>query len=175
MNVRVPVVAKPPAAVQPLLKGEVVQPSSTQAQSDLDEVLTARRTRIKPSNVDDYAWSLAEEMRRNGGLFDLSVQIARLEAEYRNLEALVESNDILPSTAFAHRMKLTTQIAELKSKAVDVASKTRTIITLDGLQTVMTALLNSLQTHISDPHLLERIGRDVTDAVRAALTSVRAK
>lgn len=171
MNVRTPAL-KAVVPTRPAVLQGTTAPAPP-ARSDLDEVLTARRTREQPSNLDDYAWSLAEEMRRNGGLFDLSVQIARLEAEYQKLKELEENNDILPSTAFAHRLKLTTQIAELKAKAVDVASKTRTIITLDGLQTVMNALLNSLQTHIDDPYLLERIGRDVTDAVRVALTSVR--
>jgi hypothetical protein len=144
-------------------------------RSELDEIIQARRTRAKPSNLDDYAWSLAEEMRRNGGLFDLSVQIARLESHYAEIERLVEQNDILRSTALTLQIRLTTQIADLKAKAVDVAAKTRTIITLDGMQVVMQALLASLQTHIHDPHLLEKIGRDVTDAVRAALASVRQK
>lgn len=131
------------------------------------------RTRARPSTVPQDVWSIVEEYRDKGGLFDLTVQIARLESEFRNIEKLRETSDVLPAEAQRMRMKLTVQIAQLQAKAVEVAIKTEDFITTQGLKVIMGAVFTSMTTHGVDAHTINKVGQDVAQALKALKAQVK--
>lgn len=150
-----------------------VSQRTTQAAGDVAEMRGLVKTRQRPSTVPEDVWTIVEEYRDKGGLFDLSVQIARLEAEYRSIDALVANSDLLPAEALRLRLQLTEKISTCQARAVDVAVKTRGMITDDGLRLIMSALIDSLRVHVRDPHLIHLIGQDVGAALRALKSQVK--
>lgn len=143
------------------------------ATQDYLEVRGNARVRRKPTTVPEDVWSIVEELRDKGGLFDLTVQIARLESEFRSIEQLMENRDLLPAEALRVRMKLTDQIAALQAKAVDITIKTRDIITNDGLRVILNAVFDSLKLHVNDPVITNKIGQDVALALKALKSQVK--
>ena len=162
---------------EPVTTIVVTQPA-TQVPSglkDLDETLRRRRTIRRPSTVPQDVWEVVEEMISNGGLFDLTVEIARLENLHKRLDEISKMDgEMLPIEHVKMQIKLAKEIAALKSRAVEITMKTKQIITIDAFRVILEGIQLTLQRHISDPHLLQKIGDDLGTTLRAALTQVRA-
>lgn len=170
----------PPAI--PLRQPMVVPPAMQQAANDLTETLRDSRVRKRPSSVPADVWEIVQEMREHGGLFDLTVEIARLERTYEEIERLStpqgESSQVemLPSEAVRLKMKLAKEIATLKAKAADVTLKTKDIITVPVFKLIMDGFSAALRRNIpSDPMLVQRISDDMGEVMRAALSQARAR
>lgn len=144
----------------------------------LTESIKATRVKRRPSTVPKDVWEIVEEITDVGGLFDLTVEVARLEAMHREIDALAQPNDqnereMLPSEAVRLRMKLTRDIAALKSRAAEISLKTKDIITLDVFRLIMDGFSAVLARNIpTNPTLVQRISDDMGDVMRAALTQV---
>ena len=141
---------------------------------DLDESLRRRRTIRRPSTVEPDVWEVVEEMLTNGGLFDLTVEIARLESLHKRLDTISKMDgEMLPIEHVKMLMKLAKEIAAMKSRAAEITMKTKQIITIDAFRVILEGIKLTLQRHISDPHLLQKISDDLGATLRAALTQVR--
>lgn len=137
------------------------------------DIRRAMASRLRPSTVPEDVWTVVEEIRDKGGLFDVSVQVARLELAFREIDRLVESSDMLPDTAFRERVKLATKIAELQSRALDMQLKSKDFITNDGLRLIMVSLIEVLKRHISDPAVLTKIGQELATTLKAVKGQVK--
>jgi len=96
----------PVVVLQPAGRG-----SQVKALQEINAMLESRRTSVRPASVSEDVWSLVEDLRSNGSLFDLSVELARLEREQLRIDALLEDNEILKSEA----VRLKVQIAKVSA------------------------------------------------------------
>ena len=158
----------PVVVLQPAGRG-----SQVKALQEINAMLESRRTSLRPASVSEDVWSLVEDLRNNGSLFDLSVELARLEREQLRIDALLEDNEILKSEAVRLKVQIAKVSAEVKEKAVVTTLKMRDVITMDMLGNLMDSVYAVLRRHISDPHQLQGIGVDLALALRATLAAMK--
>lgn len=151
-------------------------PSDPETLTRLVENVRAVRMRQKLSTVPQDVWELVEEMERSGGTLDLTVQIARLEQMYLEIEEFAKP-DVRKMTvveAFKQKMRLTMQVAKLKSQAIDAKKKTNRMVGDDLFLLMTEGLKQILAAHLhNDPHLMQAIGNDMGDLMIAILAQLR--
>ena len=160
--------------VSQVVSAPVLSPRADSLQ-DLDETLRRRRTIRRPSTVPQDIWEIVQEIQNNGGLYDITVEIARLEHLHERIKEIsLMPGEMLPIEHVKMQMKLVKEIATLKSRAVEITMKTKSIITIDSFRVILDSIQLTLKRHLAhDPHLLQKIGDDLGAALRAALSQVR--
>ena len=151
-----------------------VLPQQRDSMRDLDETLRRRRTARRPSTVPMDVWDIVQETQSNGGLYDLTIEIARLENLHKRLDEIAQmAGEMLPIEHVKMQMRLAKDIAELKSRAVEITLKTKQIITVEAFRVLLEGIQLTLRKHISDPHLLQKIADDMGETLRATLSQLR--
>ena len=145
----------------------------TSAETDLVESTRGAQARSRRSTVPEDVWSIVQEFKDKGGLYDLAVQVARLEAEYEAIDKMAEENNIYALEAHKLRVKLSAEIAKTQAKAMDVTLKMKSVITDDGLRVILETMLNSMQQHGCDPHIIKKVGQDLAVTLRAVKQQVK--
>lgn len=168
----------PPAIVISEVTPDVVLPPASRgnqvrALQEINSMLESRRASVRPASVSEDVWSLVEDLRNNGSLFDLSIELARLEREQQRIDSLLEDNEILKSEAVRLKVQIAKVSAEIKEKAVVTTLKMRDVITMDMLGNLMDSVYAVLRRHVSDPHQLQAIGVDLALALRATLAAMK--
>ena len=123
---------------------------------------TAQAT-VKPARVTADVWALAREMARDGGILDLSEEVASLA----DLELQVRQD---PSLSLSERVDLARKLVggrvTAKQAYLSVQEKKRTVMTHDRfmnfLQEVGAILFKRLG---DDPAMLALIGQDLKQLV----------
>lgn len=162
-----------PEATPPVVLAPVARGGQVRALQEINSMLDARRATVRPASVDEDVWALVEDMRNNGSLFDLSIELARLEREQQRVDNLLEDNEILKTEAVRLKVQIAKVSSEIKEKAVVTTLKMRDVITVDMLGNLMDSVYAVLRRHVSDPHQLQSIGVDLALALRATLAAMK--
>lgn len=121
---------------------------------------------VRPNRITPDVWQVLQEYVANGGLLDLSEEIAALsqqEADVRADETLssYDRNIIL--------LRLAKERGILKERGMSMQEKRKNYLTYDMFGVFLDELFGILMKHIPDPVLLKKIGVDlgtVTNALR---------